>query len=405
MQKYNEGALSDLRVIEMGQLLAGPFCGQLLGDFGAEVIKVEPPEIGDPMRQWGREKPHGKSLWWPVIARNKKSITVNLRVEKGQQIIKDLVQSTDILIENFRPGTLERWNMSYETLSEINPRLIMVRVSGYGQTGPYSKRAGFGAIGEAMGGLRYVSGDPSTQPSRVGISIGDELAAMHACMGALMAIHARERTGKGQVVDSAIYESVLNMMESLVTEYNVAGYTRERTGPIIPNVAPSNIFETKDNQMILIGANQDGVFSRLCKIMDQPELSSNEKYSTHSARGKNQKELDDLIDLAVNYYKEKIEPQKKYRLPNEKERKGITELINTLSTLNNETSSDDIQAIVFAIGKKLQYENLREWFKGLYETVLGQSEGPRMGSFIKLYGIEQTKKLLEDVILGNLVKE
>ena len=197
MQKYKEGALSDLRVIEMGQLLAGPFCGQLLGDFGAEVIKVEPPEIGDPMRQWGREKPHGKSLWWPVIARNKKSITVNLRVEKGQQIIKDLVQSTDILIENFRPGTLERWNMSYETLSEINPRLIMVRVSGYGQTGPYSKRAGFGAIGEAMGGLRYVSGDPSTQPSRVGISIGDELAAMHACMGALMAIHARERTGKG----------------------------------------------------------------------------------------------------------------------------------------------------------------------------------------------------------------
>ena len=205
MSNKKEGALSDLRVIEMGQLLAGPFCGQLLGDFGAEVIKVEPPEIGDPMRQWGREKPHGKSLWWPVVARNKKSITVNLRVEEGQKIIKELIKSTDILIENFRPGTLERWNMSYETLSEINPRLIMVRVSGYGQTGPYAKRAGFGAIGEAMGGLRYVSGDPSTQPSRIGISIGDELAAMHACMGALMAVHARERTGKGQVVDSAIY--------------------------------------------------------------------------------------------------------------------------------------------------------------------------------------------------------
>ena len=291
-----KGALSDLRVIEMGQLLAGPFCGQLLGDFGAEVIKVEPPEIGDPMRQWGREKPHGKSLWWPVVARNKKSITVNLRVEEGQKIIKELVKDSDILIENFRPGTLERWNMSYETLSEINPRLIMVRVSGYGQTGPYSKRAGFGAIGEAMGGLRYVSGDPSTQPSRMGISIGDELAAMHACMGALMAIHARERTGKGQVVDSAIYESVLNMMESLVTEHHVAGYTRERTGPIIPNVAPSNIFETSDQQMILIAANQDGVFSRLCKVMDRPELSSDERYNTHSARGKNQKELDDLIN-------------------------------------------------------------------------------------------------------------
>jgi len=296
MNNMKKGALSDLRVIEMGQLLAGPFCGQLLGDFGAEVIKVEPPEIGDPMRQWGREKPHGKSLWWPVVARNKKSITVNLRVEEGQKIIKELVKDSDILIENFRPGTLERWNMSYETLSEINPRLIMVRVSGYGQTGPYSKRAGFGAIGEAMGGLRYVSGDPSTQPSRMGISIGDELAAMHACMGALMAIHARERTGKGQVVDSAIYESVLNMMESLVTEHHVAGYTRERTGPIIPNVAPSNIFETSDQQMILIAANQDGVFSRLCKVMDRPELSSDERYSTHGARGKNQQELDDLIN-------------------------------------------------------------------------------------------------------------
>ena len=296
MNNMKKGALSDLRVIEMGQLLAGPFCGQLLGDFGAEVIKVEPPGIGDPMRQWGREKPHGKSLWWPVVARNKKSITVNLRVEEGQKIIKELVKNADILIENFRPGTLERWNMSYEILSEINPRLIMVRVSGYGQTGPYSKRAGFGAIGEAMGGLRYVSGDPSTQPSRMGISIGDELAAMHACMGALMAVHARERTGKGQVVDSAIYESVLNMMESLVTEHHVAGYTRERTGPIIPNVAPSNIFETSDQQMILIAANQDGVFSRLCKVMDRPELSSDERYSTHSARGKNQQELDDLIN-------------------------------------------------------------------------------------------------------------
>ena len=296
MIKDNIGALSDLRVIEMGQLLAGPFCGQLLGDFGAEIIKVEPPKVGDPMRQWGREKPHGKSLWWPVVARNKKSITVNLRVEEGQEIIKDLIKSTDILVENFRPGTLERWNIGYDVLSNINPRLVMVRVSGYGQTGPYSNRAGFGAIGEAMGGLRYVSGDPSTPPSRMGISIGDQLAAMHACMGALMAIHARERTGKGQVVDSAIYESVLNMMESLVTEHDVAGYTRERTGAIIPNVAPSNIFETKDEQMILIGANQDRVFSRLCDVMDAPELASDERYKSHTARGRNQTQLDDLIN-------------------------------------------------------------------------------------------------------------
>ncbi len=296
MNDKKDSALSDLRVIEMGQLLAGPFCGQLLGDFGAEIIKVEPPKVGDPMRQWGREKPHGKSLWWPVIARNKKSITVNLRVKEGQEIIKDLVRSTDILIENFRPGTLERWNIGYDILSEINPRLVMVRVSGYGQTGPYSSRAGFGAIGEAMGGLRYVCGDPSNPPSRMGISIGDELAAIHACMGALMAIHARERTGKGQVVDSAIYESVLNMMESLVTEHDVAGYTRERTGAIIPNVAPSNVFETKDKQMILIGANQDRVFSRLCEAMDMPELASDERYRSHTGRGKHQSELDDLIN-------------------------------------------------------------------------------------------------------------
>ncbi len=292
----NVGALSDLRVIEMGQLLAGPFCGQLLGDFGAEIIKVEPPGVGDPMRQWGREKPHGKSLWWPVIARNKKSVTVNLRVEEGQEIIKDLIKSADVLIENFRPGTLERWNIGYDVLSKINPGLVMVRVSGYGQTGPYSNRAGFGAIGEAMGGLRYVTGDPKTPPSRMGISIGDQLAAIHACMGALMAIHARKRTGRGQVVDSAIYESVLNMMESLVTEHDVAGYTRERTGAIIPNVAPSNIFETKDKQMILIGANQDRVFSRLCEAMSKPELALDERYNSHTARGRHQTELDHLIN-------------------------------------------------------------------------------------------------------------
>lgn len=290
-----EGALSDLRVLEMGQLLAGPFCGQLLGDFGAEVIKLEQPGEGDPMRQWGREKPHGKSLWWPVVARNKKSVTLNLRTPEGQEIVRDLVRQSDILIENFRPGTMERWNLGYEQLSEINPRLVMVRVTGFGQTGPYSSRAGYGAIGEAMGGLRYVVGDPSTQPSRMGISIGDELAAIHACMGALMAIHARERTGRGQVVDSAIYEAVLNMMESLVTEYDAAGYVRERTGPILPNVAPSNVFDTADDKLILIAANQDTVFRRLADAMGRPELATDARYATHSARGANQAELDLLI--------------------------------------------------------------------------------------------------------------
>ncbi|MEP3778418.1 MAG: CoA transferase [Paracoccaceae bacterium] len=291
-----DSALSDLRVLEMGQLLAGPFCGQLLADFGAEVIKIEAPGVGDPMRQWGREKPYGKSLWWPVVARNKKSLTLNLREKDGQDIVRQLVKDTDILIENFRPGTMERWNLSYEELSKINPRLVMVRVTGFGQTGPYSKRAGYGAIGEAMGGLRYVVGDPSTQPSRMGISIGDELAAIHACMGAMFAIHARERTGKGQVVDSAIYEAVLNMMESLVTEYDVAGYVRERTGAILPNVSPSNVFDTADDKLLLIAANQDTVFKRLAEAMGQPELSEDERYATHSARGKYQKELDGLIN-------------------------------------------------------------------------------------------------------------
>jgi succinyl-CoA---D-citramalate CoA-transferase len=291
-----QGPLTDLRVIEMGQLLAGPFCGQLMADFGAEVIKCEQPGAGDPMRQWGREKPHGKSLWWPVVARNKKSVTLNLRTPEGQEMVRTLVKDADILIENFRPGTMERWNLGFEDLSKINPRLVMVRVTGFGQTGPYASRAGYGAIGEAMGGLRYVVGDPSTQPSRMGISIGDELAAVHACMGALMAIHARERTGRGQVVDSAIYEAVLNMMESLVTEYDVADYVRERTGAILPNVSPSNVFDTADGKLLLIAANQDTVFKRLAEAIGRPELAEDDRYATHSARGAHQIELDQIIN-------------------------------------------------------------------------------------------------------------
>ena len=291
----NRGPLSDLRLIEMGTLLAGPFCGQLMGDFGAEVIKVEAPGKGDPMRDWGQEKAHGQSLWWPVIARNKKSVTVNLRVPEGQALIHDLVKEADFLLENFRPGTMEKWNLDYETLAAINPRLIMIRVSGYGQTGPYSKRAGFGAIGEAMGGLRYVCGDPRTPPSRMGISIGDALAATFACVGALTALHHRERTGKGQVVDSALYEAVLNMMESLITEYDKVGYIRERQGSILPNVAPSNVYPTKEGLDFLIAANQDTVFKRFAEAMGQPELAEDERYATHAARGTNQEELDELV--------------------------------------------------------------------------------------------------------------
>lgn len=287
--------LSDLRVIEMGQLLAGPFCGQLYADFGAEVIKVEEPTRGDPMREWGREKPHGKSLWWPVVARNKKSVTSDLRVEEGQEIVRQLVAVSDVLIENFRPGTLERWGLGYDVLAAINPRLIVIRVTGFGQTGPYAARAGYGAIGEAMGGLRYVVGDPSTPPSRTGISIGDSLAATFGALGGLIALHARDRTGRGQVVDSAIYEAVLAMMESLIPEYQIGGYIRERTGAILPNVAPSNVYPTADGQMILVAANQDTVFQRLATVIGQPELAEDERYATHSARGEHQQELDDLI--------------------------------------------------------------------------------------------------------------
>ncbi len=289
------GALSDIRVIETGTLLAGPFCGQLLGDFGAEVIKLEDPGKGDPMRQWGREKPHGQSLWWPVVARNKTSVTCNLRSQAGQDLVRRLVADADVLLENFRPGTLERWGLGWEELSAINPRLILVRVTGYGQTGPDAPRAGFGSIGEAMGGIRHVIGEPDRPPARAGISLGDSLAATYAAYGTLAALHARERTGRGQVVDSAIYEAVLAMMESLLPEWAVAGYQRERTGAILPNVAPSNAYPTADGSDVLIAANQDTVFARLCDVMGRPELTTDARYATHGARGAHQVELDDLI--------------------------------------------------------------------------------------------------------------
>ncbi|MBT4740832.1 MAG: CoA transferase [Rhodospirillaceae bacterium] len=295
MSQEATGPLKGLRLIEMGQLLAGPFCGQLMGDFGAEVIKIEQPTVGDPMRDWGREKINGKSLWWPILARNKKCITLNARVPEGQEIIKELAKKSDFLLENFRPGTLERWNLGYDVLSALNEALIMIRVSGYGQTGPYSHRAGYAAVGEAMGGLRYVIGDPSTPPSRAGISIGDTLAATYGCLGGLMALHNRHVTGKGQVVDSAIYEAVFAMMESLVSEFDKVGHIRERTGSILPQVSPSNIYSASDGDF-LIAANQDTVFSRLCEAMGQPELFENERYSNHTARGENQTELDDIIN-------------------------------------------------------------------------------------------------------------
>lgn len=284
------GAMQGLRVIELGQLIAGPFCGQLMADHGAEVIKIEQPGEGDPMREWGR----GKKVWWPVLARNKKSITLNLRVKAGQNMVKALAAKADFLLENFRPGTMEKWGLGYEELAKINPRLIMIRVSGFGQTGPYAGRAGYGSIGEAMGGMRYLAGDPSTPPSRIGLSIGDSLAATFACLGALMALEWRHKTGCGQVVDSAIYEAVLAMMESTIPEYTEGGYIRERTGAILPKVAPSNVYPTTDGDLI-IGANQDSVFRRLCEAMGRPELADDPRFSTHTARGEHQAELDALI--------------------------------------------------------------------------------------------------------------
>ena len=287
-------ALSDLRVVEMGQLLAGPFCGQLLADFGADVIKLEPPGQGDPMREWGREKADGRSLWWPVVARGKRSVTINLREKDGQDLARRLIATADVVIENFRPGTLEKWGMVPEVLMADNPRLIVVRVSGYGQDGPYASRPGYGAIGEAMGGLRAVIGEPDRPPARAGISIGDTLAATFACVGTLVALHARENTGRGQVVDAALYEAVLGVMESLIPEYTVSGYVRPRTGSILPNVAPANAYPTADGEHLISG-NQDTVFKRLAEAMGRPELADDERYATHNARGANQADLDDLI--------------------------------------------------------------------------------------------------------------
>lgn len=289
------GPLNGVKVVEFGQLLAGPFCGQLLADYGATVVKVEQPGLGDPLRAWGREKVGGESLWWPIAGRNKLSVTCNLRTEEGQAIARRLVSECDVLIENFRPGTLERWNLGWDELSEQNPSLVMVRVSGFGQTGPYASRPGYASVGEAMGGLRHVVGDPSNPPSRTGISIGDSLAAMFAALGALTALHHARQSGQGQVVDVAIYESVLAVMESLIPEYVLGNFIRERTGSILPNVAPSNIYPTLDDGWVIIAANQDTLFHRLCEAMGRKELADDPKFVGHAARGENQAELDSLI--------------------------------------------------------------------------------------------------------------
>ena len=292
VQDQNTGPLAGLKVVEIGQLIAGPFCGQLMGDMGAEVIKIEPPGKGDPMREWGRgEIP----LWWEVIARNKKSVSADLRTREGQDLARRLILRADVLIENFRPGTVEGWGLGPEQLLALHPRLIVVRVSGYGQTGPYAKRAGYGGIGEAMGGWRHVVGEADRPPSRMGISIGDTLAATYGCLGALAALRHRDLTGQGQIVDSAIYEAVLQVMESLIPDYSVMGYVRERSGSVLPGLAPSNIYRCSDGEL-MIAANQDTVFRRLCQAMGRPELADDLRFSTHIARGERQAELDGIIE-------------------------------------------------------------------------------------------------------------
>ena len=286
------GALEGIRVVELGQLIAGPFCGQLLGDMGADVIKIEPPGAGDPMRTWGNGE---HKVWWDVIGRNKRSVTANLRVAEGQDLARRLLAGADIMIENFKPGTIEKWGLGPDDLHAINPRLIVVRMSGYGQTGPYATRAGYGGIGEAMGGWRAIVGDPDRPPARMGVSIGDTLAATYGCMGALAALQARERSGKGQVVDSALYEAVLQVMESVVPEYALMGLVRQRSGSILPGIAPSNVYACKDGEY-MIGGNGDTIFARLCTAMGRPELASDPRFATHVARGERQAELDDLIN-------------------------------------------------------------------------------------------------------------
>ncbi|GHE20335.1 CaiB/BaiF CoA transferase family protein [Halomonas urumqiensis] len=288
--------LSDIKVLELGQLIAGPYCGQVLADFGAQVIKVEPPGKGDAMRQWGEEDSEtGEPLWWNVIGRNKQSLTLDLRTPHGQSVLRKLAGKADVIIENFRPGTMERWGLGFEDLARENPGLVMVRVTGFGQDGPYASRAGFASVCEAMGGLRYLSGYPDRPPVRVGISLGDTLAGLHAALGTMMALHQRERTGRGQVVDSTIFESVLAMMENLIPEYARADKIRERSGSFLPKIAPSNAYPSRDGRDVIIGANQDTVFRRLCDAMGQPRLADHPDYATHRARGDNQQAIDDLV--------------------------------------------------------------------------------------------------------------
>ena len=287
--------LDGIKVLELGQLIAGPFTTKILAEFGAEVIKIEPPLSGDPLRKW-RLLHEGTSVWWASQSRNKKSVTVNLRSPEGQAIIRRLVKEVDILVENFRPGALESWGLDEDTLKSINPALIMVRISGYGQTGPYRDRPGFGVVGEAMAGFRHLSGEPGRPPVRVGISIGDSLAALHAVIGALMALRHREvQQGGGQVVDVALYESVFNMMESLVAEYAHFGEVRQPAGSSLPGITPSNAYLCADGKYALIAGNGDSIFKRLMLLIGRPDMAEDPAFAHHDGRVAEAEYIDGVI--------------------------------------------------------------------------------------------------------------
>jgi crotonobetainyl-CoA:carnitine CoA-transferase CaiB-like acyl-CoA transferase len=291
----NPRPLSGLRVLEMGALIAGPFCAKLLGEFGADVVKLEPPGQGDPLRKW-RYLKDGTSVWWHVQSRNKRSVTVDLRHPEGQAIARALAERADVVVENFRPGTLEDWGLGYDALAAKNPGLVMVRISGYGQTGPYHARPGFGVIGEAVGGLRYVTGTPDRPPSRTGVSIGDTLAALYGVIGAMMALEARRRTGRGQVVDVALYEAVFSVMESMLPEFDAFGAVRERTGSYLPGIAPTSAYRCRDGNYVLIAANGDSIFRRLAQAMGRADLATDASLAHNEGRAARQQWLDAEIE-------------------------------------------------------------------------------------------------------------
>ncbi|KUI21628.1 CoA-transferase [Mycobacterium sp. GA-1285] len=289
------GPLDGIRVIEVGTLISGPFAGRLLGDMGAEVIKIEPPGAPDPLRTWGQAELDGHHFFWTVHARNKKAVTLNLRTEAGRALFLDLVERSDIIVENFRPGTLEKWNLGYDVLRERNRGIILVRVSGYGQTGPEAHKAGYASVAEAASGLRHMNGFPGGPPPRLALSLGDSLAGMFAAQGALAALYRRSVTGEGQVVDAALTEACLAVQESTIPDYDVGGVVRGPSGTRLEGIAPSNIYRSADGSWVVIAANQDTVFRRLCEAMGRPELATDDRFANHVARGRNQDELDKII--------------------------------------------------------------------------------------------------------------